>query len=49
VAQEVEHLLYKCKALSSNPVPTKKKKEKEVCQIAQYKMADLARQSGLYS
>jgi hypothetical protein len=29
VAQVLEHLLYKCKALSSNPNPTLKKKKKE--------------------
>jgi hypothetical protein len=26
LAQVVQHLLYKCKALSSNPYPTKKKR-----------------------
>jgi hypothetical protein len=27
VAQAVEHLLYKCKALKSTPIPSKKKKK----------------------
>jgi hypothetical protein len=31
MAQAVEHLLYKCEALSSKPSPTKKKKYKWVC------------------
>jgi hypothetical protein len=28
MAQEVENLLYKCKALSSNPIPPKEKKKR---------------------
>jgi hypothetical protein len=36
VAQAVEHLLCKCKALNSNPSPSQKKKKKKIWSQANY-------------